>query len=158
MGLFASDTLFWFVLGFIFLILEVATPGVVFVFFGFGSWLVMLLTFIFPISEIFQFLIFIISSVAFLAMLRRHLKTFFYKTKEGGRVDSLSEKMVANNYIGQVVEVIKEIGPDQVGLVEINGTNWNAQSEDVLAVGERAKVVDILGLTVTVEKVKAHKA
>ena len=82
MSLFGSEVLFWFVLGFVLLILEIATPGIVFVFFGLGAWLVMGLLFLFPLSQFFQFLIFIVSSVIFLFLLRRHLKNIFYKNKK----------------------------------------------------------------------------
>ncbi|MDR1578056.1 MAG: NfeD family protein [Deltaproteobacteria bacterium] len=152
MSLFGSEVLFWFAVGFVFLVLEILTPGIVFVFFGLGAWLVMGLRFFFPLWPAFQFVIFIVSSVLFLIMLRRHFKSLFFRARARGRVDSLSERLVANNYLGKEVEVIKEIEPDRPGVVELNGTNWTARSQASLAVGQMARVVEVAGLIITVEK------
>ncbi|MDR0549577.1 MAG: NfeD family protein [Deltaproteobacteria bacterium] len=153
MSLFGSEVLFWFVLGFVLLILEIATPGIVFVFFGLGAWLVMGLLFLFPLSQFFQFLIFIVTSVIFLFLLRRHLKNIFYKNKLEKRVDSLSEGMIASNYLGREVDVIQDINPGYPGVVELNGTNWTARCDETLVAGQRAKVLDIVGLVITVAKI-----
>jgi membrane protein implicated in regulation of membrane protease activity len=152
--LFGSSAVFWFVVGFVFLILEMATPGIVFVFFGLGAWLVLVLILIFPLfSPVFQFLVFIVSSFIFLFALRRHLKALFYKDKDRKKVDSLSERMVANNYLEREVDVVEDITPGHPGKIELNGTNWTAKSAEPLTVGQRAKVVDIADLVVTVEKI-----
>ncbi|MDR2140309.1 MAG: NfeD family protein [Deltaproteobacteria bacterium] len=148
-----SEVITWLVVGFIFLVLEIATPGVVFVFFGLGAWLVLGLRLLFPLSVPFQVLIFIIASVAFLVMFRRYLKAIMFRQREEERVDSLSERMVADNYLGQEVDVINDISPERPGRIELNGTSWIATSVDSLPVGVRARVVEVVGTTVTVEKI-----
>jgi membrane protein implicated in regulation of membrane protease activity len=154
MTLLGSYSLFWFVVGFIFLVMEVLTPGIVFVFFGLGAWLVMALTFIMPnLGSSFQFLIFIVSSVVFLFLLRRHVTDLFKRMRKDGPTDSLSEPMVAEKFLGQTVEVVKDITPEHPGLVELNGTNWTAQSSVAISAGQRARVIELTGLTFWVEKV-----
>ncbi|MDR1609096.1 MAG: NfeD family protein [Deltaproteobacteria bacterium] len=154
MSLFGSEVIFWFAVGFVFLVLEILTPGIVFVFFGLGAWLVMALRFFFPLWPSFQFVIFILSSVIFLVLLRRQFKLLFNRAKSQGRVDSLSESIVAENYLGREVEVLKDIAPDRPGLVELNGTNWTARAEESLTAGQIVRVVEVSGLTLIVEKLK----
>jgi membrane protein implicated in regulation of membrane protease activity len=156
MDIFGGETIFWFALGFLFLAIEVATPGIVFVFFGLGAWLVVVIKLFFPISQFFQVLIFVVSSVIFLFLLRRHLKALFYKgSLNGKKVDSLSERMVANNYLGREAEVIKDIRPGYPGIVELNGTNWTARAETSFLAGQRVNVGDISGVVATVEKLNS---
>jgi membrane protein implicated in regulation of membrane protease activity len=152
MHIFGSEPLFWFVLGFIFMILEVATPGIVFVFFGVGAWLVVLLSFLLPLNTTFQVIIFIVTSVLSLFLFRKNLTQILHGRSKKAPTDSLSEPMIAKNYLGQVVEVIKAISPDKPGLVELNGTNWTAQSRESFEIGQRVRVVELIGLTVWVEK------
>jgi membrane protein implicated in regulation of membrane protease activity len=152
MRVFESYQLFWFILGFFFLFLEVLTPGVVFAFFGLGSWVVTLLLFFMPMPVSFQWIIFIVASALFLVFLRRHLTALFRRI-EKGRTDSLREPMVANQYIGREVLVVSEIASDRAGLVELNGTNWQARSNTKVAAGVMVKVIELDGLTLWVEPV-----
>ncbi|MDR2422681.1 MAG: NfeD family protein [Deltaproteobacteria bacterium] len=152
MNAFGSELTFWFAVGFVFLVLEMATPGVVFVFFGAGAWLVMGLLFLVDFSPVLQFSIFIVASVAFILIFRKHLKAVLYKTRAQRKVDSLSERMVANNYLGREVEVVSDINPGNPGLIELNGTNWTAKCDVALTVGQRARIVEVSGLVVMVEK------
>jgi membrane protein implicated in regulation of membrane protease activity len=144
--------LFWFGIGFVFLILEVATPGVVFLFFGAGAWVVMALCLAFPMPPYLQWVVFIILSLLFLALFRKKLTAMFRKPG-GGRTDSLSEPMFANQYIGREVVVIKAIGPERPGMIELNGSNWQARSQASLGEGQNAKIVDLKDLVVWVEPV-----
>jgi membrane protein implicated in regulation of membrane protease activity len=153
MTIFGSYVLFWFLLGFMFLILEVLTPGIVFVFFGLGAWLVMGVVYFLPhLGSPFQFLIFTVSSVIFLIMLRRHISDIFRRDRKEDPTDSLSESMFAENFLGKEVDVIKEIFPGRPGLVELNGTNWTAKSDQPLATGDRAVVINVANLEVMVKK------
>ncbi|MDR2301595.1 MAG: NfeD family protein [Deltaproteobacteria bacterium] len=150
MSLFGNYWLFWFVIGFVFLFLEVLTPGVVFVFFGLGGWVVMVLVLIFPLPVYLQWVLFIVLSVIFLIVLRRKLNALF-KKKETGRTDSLRDPMVANQYIGREVVVVKAISPEKAGLIELNGSNWQARSLESLPEGANAKIVELKDLIVWVE-------
>ncbi|MDR1488024.1 MAG: NfeD family protein [Deltaproteobacteria bacterium] len=150
MKIFESYLLFWFIMGFVFLLLEVLTPGVVFVFFGLGSWVIMLALLAIPLPASFQWIGFIVASALFLVFLRRHLTLLFNKI-EKGRTDSLKEPMVANQYIGKEIAVISEITPEKPGLVELNGTNWQARSASKVQVGAMVRIIELEGLTLWVE-------
>jgi membrane protein implicated in regulation of membrane protease activity len=157
MELLGSYKLFWFALGLAFLILEVATPGIVFLFFGLGSWVVMLILLAAPIPPFAQWLVFTVVSVLALLTLRKHVTRLFAKKDGGGRADSLKEPMVANSYIGRVIEVIGDIAPDRPGLVELNGTNWQARSQSAIPKGAMVRVKEVSDLTLVVEPLEGPK-
>lgn len=150
MELFATTKLFWFVLGFIFLILEIMTPGIVFLFFGLGAWVVLLLSLFIPMPSSVQWAVFILVSVVTLATLRKQVTRLFSKGS-AGRVDSLKEPMVADSYIGRVIDVIDDITPERPGMVELNGTNWRASSQFAIPKGARARIKEVRDLTLEVE-------
>jgi membrane protein implicated in regulation of membrane protease activity len=151
MEVLGSYKIFWFIVGFTFLILEVLTPGVVFIFFGAGAWLVLLLTFFMPtMPAIIQWLVFAASSVVFLVILRRHVAELLAR-RESGRGDSLKDPLVADQYLGREAQVISPIKLDRAGQVEFNGTNWQARSQHELSAGTMVRVVEIDGLTLWVE-------
>jgi membrane protein implicated in regulation of membrane protease activity len=151
MELLGSYKIFWFALGMAFLILEVLTPGVVFLFFGLGAWVVMAILLVASIPAGAQWGVFIVVSVLALITLRRHVARLFAKKEAGGRADSLKEPMVAASYIGRVVEVVGDIGPDRPGLVELNGTNWQARAPVAIPKGSMVRVVEVRDLALTVE-------
>ncbi|MDR1657371.1 MAG: NfeD family protein [Deltaproteobacteria bacterium] len=152
MLLYGNYWLFWFAMGFGFLALEVLTPGIVFLFFGLGSWTVLLILLLFPLPPSVQWIIFVVVSVVFLITLRRQFKRILSK-KEIGRSDSLREPMVANSYLGREIEVVSEITPEKPGLVELNGTNWQARSRVAIPKGAWVKVLEVQNLSLLVEPV-----
>ncbi|MDR2612845.1 MAG: NfeD family protein [Deltaproteobacteria bacterium] len=151
MVLFGSEPLFWFALGLFLLILEVTTPGVFFVFFGLGAWTVLLVSLFLPfLPRWAEWALFAAVSVASLVLLRRHLIVFLASRKPP-KTDSLSEPMVAERYLGQEVDVIEDIQPGRPGTVEFNGTRWQARCAEALKAGDRARIVDLDGLTFKLE-------
>jgi len=146
--------LFWFLLGVALLVLEALTPGFVMMFFGLGAWAVSLFLLFIPLSLNQQILVFIAVSVAGLLIFRSKLKTFF-----AGRLaknDNLDDPVFTAQYVGREVVVVKEVRPDSPGLVELNGTNWNAKSENgTYAAGDRAKVERLEGLTLVLSPIGA---
>ncbi|MDR2947534.1 MAG: NfeD family protein [Candidatus Adiutrix sp.] len=146
-----NAALVWFLSGVFFLVLEALTPGVFLMFFGLGAWVTAAAIFFVPsLGPSPQWLIFSVVSVAALLIFRRKLKALFQgKTAES---DNLEDAVVRGQYIGREVTVLKETGPGQPGLAELNGTNWQARSEGpTLAAGVRARVVRLDGLTLIVE-------
>jgi len=141
-----NPSLFWFLLGVVFLVLEAVTPGFFLMFFGLGAWVVSLTVFFLPVGQHLQWLIFIIVSVAGLLLFRRQVKSFFQ-----GRLaknDNMDDPVAKAQYLGRQALVLKEAGPDQPGLVELNGTNWQARTDGpVLAPGQRGRVIRLEGLT-----------
>ncbi|MDR2353649.1 MAG: NfeD family protein [Deltaproteobacteria bacterium] len=141
--------IFWFILGLVFLILEVVTPGFFFVFFGAAAWLTLLLCFILPrviFPSWLQWSVFCVTSVAALLIFRQKIVRFF-KNRKTAKVDSLSEPMVAQRYLGQEVDVLEDIYPGRPGKVELNGTQWQGRSEVFIAKGSRARILELVDTT-----------
>ena len=148
MGINAS--LFWFILGVAFLVLEALTPGFFLMFFGLGAWLVSALIFVVPLGPTWQWLAFIVISVGGLMIFRRKVKSLFQGRL--ARTDNLDDPIFINQYVGREVLILKDIAPGRPGLAELNGTNWQARSEkqNILA-GQRARVISLDGLTLVLE-------
>ncbi len=147
--------LFWFLLGVALLVLEALTPGFVIMFFGVGAWAVSLTLLLIPLNVNQQVLVFIVVSVACLLLFRHKLRSFFFGRM--ARTDNMDDPVFTSQYIGREVVVIEEVRPDSPGLVELNGTNWNAKSEknESFAPGDRVKVVRMEGLTLIVAPIGA---
>jgi membrane protein implicated in regulation of membrane protease activity len=146
--------LFWFIIGFAFLFLEVLTPGMFLAFFGLGAWTVMAIMFVIPLQVGLQWSIFIILSLVYLVALRRKLKDIFAR-REQGRSDSLKDPLVADQFIDRETLVIQAISPGRAGMVEFNGTNWKARSRHSLAEGDNARIVNLEDLVLWVEPIDA---
>ncbi|NIT55082.1 MAG: hypothetical protein GWN00_02185 [Aliifodinibius sp.] len=58
---------------------------------------------------------------------------------------------------GHSVKVLKRIDPGVSGLVLLDGEIWNAESEDILKQGDQAKVTEVKGLTLQVERVHQNR-
>ncbi len=144
-----NASLFWFLLGVVFLVLEAVTPGFFLIFFGLGAWVVSLVLFFTPMGHNIQWLLFIVVSVASLLVFRRKFKALFQGRL--AKADNMDDPVINDRYIGREVLIIQEAGPDQPGLAELDGTNWRARSEGpVIPAGRRARVLRLDGLTLVV--------
>jgi membrane protein implicated in regulation of membrane protease activity len=148
MGLDAS--LFWFILGVFFLVLEALTPGFFLMFFGLGAWLVSALIYFVPLGRNWQWFIFIGLSAAGLLIFRSRLKSIFQgRPAADGPLD---DPFFINQYVGREVVALKDMAPGRPGLAELNGSNWQARTENQnIAAGQRARVLRLEGLTLVLE-------
>ena len=147
-NLFLKPEFIWFVIGFVFLILEFANPGFITFFFGIGAWIVAVICLITDISINTQLVIFIISSVILIVSLRKWLRNIFI-----GRVSSERVKgKMPEEYLGQTAIVTQRITPDLNGRVEFHGSSWNAESDEIIP--ERSPV-EIVGKDNITLKVKS---
>ena len=91
----------------------------------------------------------IISFIGFTAVLllltrpvvKKYLKTNEIKTN----VDAM---------VGMTVTVVKEIRPNEVGRVIVRSLDWAAMSKETILVGEQARVLDVDGNKLIVEKIE----
>ncbi len=134
--LLASD-LSWFILGLVLMLGELVTPGFIIIFFGFGAWLVSLLTWMGVVQSFqSQLIIFIVSSLLFLVVFRKYLKQY-----SQGKVISADEKKL-DRFVGEKAVVTKDIVSNSLeGKVELHGTQWSAQSEQTIVKGTIVEVV-----------------
>ncbi|KXK06479.1 MAG: NfeD family protein [Ignavibacteriaceae bacterium] len=126
--------LFWFILGIVFLIAELFLPGFIIMFFGVGALITALLTQFGIISSFnIQIIVFIASSVISLLTFRKRWSTYF----SGNVSHRLGKNESIDDIKGKRARVINTITPGGIdGKVEFNGTNWDADAEEIIQSGE----------------------
>ena len=136
----------WLVLLAVFLVIEIATLGLVTIWFAGGA----LVTFFVAMvtdSLLIQMLIFLVVSLLLLFFTRPIAKKFYNGKRTKTNVDSL---------IGEQCKVTETIDNfNGTGTVLLNGLEWTARSknEAVIEAGARVKVSAVDGVKVIVEKV-----
>ena len=129
MEIFSQPAVIWFVIGFILLLLEFVLPGLILFFFGLGAWIVALATLFFDISFNEQLIIFVVSSIVTIFLLRSWVKKMIYTNKH-------STEILEDEFLGKIAKVIKPISPEENGTVAFKGTVWQAASPEYLAAGQ----------------------
>ncbi len=143
-----NPTIFWLILGVLFLIAEIFTPSFFIMWFGIGSFAAMLVAFLFENSVLYQAIVFIVVSLIFVLFTRKMAQ------KMSGKPSRLisQDEMIGKE--GVVSETITADGGK--GLVRINKDIWRARSlkdQEILA-GAKIKVIELKGVTVTVDTVE----
>ncbi len=141
-----DPVLIWFLAGAVLMLLEIALPGLILIFFGIAAWVVSLASYLGLVSGLSaQCMLFSITTILSLVLLRKYVKEWFVgnSKSEEGELDT--------EFIGKVVRVTMSIpgGPER-GKVELKGADWNAYSEHPHAEGEMVKVIERDGLRLTV--------
>lgn len=140
-----SPWLIWCLVGLGLLLLELAVPGFVLFFFGLGALCTALVSLLFDPGLNGQLLIFIVSSLFSLLLLRRFVKRAFTGDTEEPSVDQpLAVK-------GERVVVEVEIIPPAEGKVRYSGTTWRARADEPIEAGKVVEVVEQDGLVMIVK-------
>jgi membrane-bound serine protease (ClpP class) len=147
-----NPTLIWFLLGLVLAFLEFIVPGVILIFFGVGAWLVALTTYIGLTASLeSQLLLFAITSIGLLVLLRQWIKGKFY-----GHVSDVQDlTRNLDEFTGKSVVVLKDVIPGKMeGAVEFKGARWSAVSEEHIKNGEVAIITELDGITLKIRKRK----
>ena len=142
----SNQPLIWFLIGLAFILLELAVPGFILIFFGFGAWLVAILGLIIDVSITLQILLFVVASVTSLILLRKKLKARFFQSKNDDSSASLDDE-----FIGKEALVLADISPNKTGRIEFKGTQWSARSKSELKAGDTAVISDKESICLIVE-------
>lgn len=134
-NLFSNLPLVWFLIGLTFMLLELAIPGFVLIFFSLGAWIVALLGLFIDIDVSLQIILFILASVTSLILLRKKLKARFFQSDNNN--SSLDDE-----FIGKEALVTIDILPHKAGKVEFKGTQWKAKANSELKAGETVIIYD----------------
>lgn len=134
----------WFAIGFIFLLIEFAAPGLIIAFFGIGAWTVAVICLLFDISLTTQLLIFLIISILTLALLRKYFLKVF-------NLDSIENQEDFDDFIGKRAVCTVEIKENKPGKVEFKGAGWSAESDSEIKKGDAVKIIDRKSITLIVE-------
>ncbi|MCH9030743.1 MAG: NfeD family protein [candidate division Zixibacteria bacterium] len=133
------ETLFWIWMaaGLIFLIIEVAVPGLIFVCFAVGSVGAALLAQFYPEQTLYQIGIFGVITILLIPVTRRIAR----KISAGGGLLSNVDALVGKSAI-----VVKEIDPIEAkGQVRVQGEIWSASAEGKFALGSEVVIQSVDG-------------
>jgi len=133
--LFSKPEIIWFFIGLLLALLEFGIPGLIILFFGIGAWVTALSCMLFDVGLNGQIIIFIISSLLSILLLRKSLKKMFFKE------DPDREEVLADEFIGQTAVVEQEISANKSGKVSFKGAHWEAMSEQKLKTGQQVEII-----------------
>ncbi|MCQ2914836.1 MAG: NfeD family protein [Alphaproteobacteria bacterium] len=136
----------WMSIGVFFMILEVITPGVFFIWIGVGAVLTGLLSLIFGIESFYVLgLVFAVLSGISVWLGRKIMK------KKQADDNSLNNR--GGRFLGQVYNVAVDIVNGR-GKINIDDSQWLVICETDVEAGKKVKVVSIDGTTLKVEPVE----
>lgn len=142
--------LIWFLVGLLLMLLEFVVPGFIIFFFGVGAWIVALICLFTGISINTQLIVFLITSILLLLLLRKSMSRVFVGYKKYGKPsdDDRSE------FVGKRAVVVRKIDPAAGGKIELHGTSWSAESEtgEFIEEGTVVEITGKQGLTLKVRR------
>ena len=139
-----SPVLVWFLVGIVFLALELFLPGLIVFFFGLGAWCVALVLPLVGMSLPMQLLVFLLASLVLLLALRSFLKKVFLgRTLE-------KDAMGSTQLLEGTGEVIEDILPPAFGKIKYSGSFWQASADQPLLKGTAVRILEKNNLTVKV--------
>jgi membrane protein implicated in regulation of membrane protease activity len=138
----------WFIIGFILFLLEFAIPGLILFFFGIGAWIVAILLLFLDVSLNIQLVVFLVTSVVSVLLLRKWMKKILWARK-------YSSDSIDDEFIGKTATAETAIAPGQNGKVSFKGSSWSARSEDVIIQGESVTIIGNESILLIVKSTKA---
>lgn len=144
-----SAEFLWAIAGLILIFLEFMMPGLVIAFFGIGALVTALFTLLGITNSLaLQFVVFIVSSLLSLILLRRYFTRIFR-----GQLAGDNDALEFNLDVGKIVPVIEPIVPGKSGgKVKYQGSLWPASADEPIEAGEDVKIKSRDNLTIIVEK------
>lgn len=139
-----SPVLMWFLVGIVFLALELLLPGLIVFFFGLGAWCVALLLPLVDMSLAVQLLVFLVASLTLLLALRSLLKKVFL-----GRALE-KDAMTGTQLLEGTGEVVEDILPPALGKIKYSGSFWQASADQPLLQGTTVRILEKNNLTIKV--------
>ena len=145
---FMRPDLFWFILGLVFLLLELAIPGFVVFFFGIGAWITSLVCLLANPGLDLQIIIFSLTSILTLLFLRRMLTNRFFS--EGGK----TPETLGDEFIGMDAIAAADIPAGSKGKVEFKGTLYTAKATDDIKLGPTVEIIEKESINLIVKSKK----
>lgn len=146
MDQFMNIPVLWFVIGFIFFLLEFVVPGFILFFFGIAAWLVAILTLFVDVSLNTQLILFLGIALVTVVLFRKWVKDKLGMYREGPQV-------LEDEYIGKTALAETAITPGNNGKVEFKGASWDASSEDTIAAGQHVRIVATKSILLIVKQI-----
>jgi membrane protein implicated in regulation of membrane protease activity len=142
-----SAAVIWFIIGFIFFLLEFVVPGLILFFFAVGAWVVAIVSLFVDLSINSQLILFVASSIITILLFRKWVKRIIWAKKHSTELE--------DEFIGKTGKAESFIGPGQNGKVGFKGTNWDARSEDQIEKGENVTIIGNDSILLIVKSTKS---
>jgi inner membrane protein len=143
--LFVHAAVIWFIIGFVLFLFEFAFPGLILFFFGVGAWITAILSLSFDLSINTQIIIFVISSIITILLLRGWVKRILWKKNH-------STELMEDEFLGKTGRAVSPISPGENGKVDFKGTTWSAASDDFIEAGENVIITGNESILLIVKK------
>lgn len=139
----------WLVFGLLLITAEMFIPTFFVLWFGVGAVLTALISFVVPLSLLWSVVVWLFLSLIFIGAWFKFIQPNFKDRTKAG--------LGASAIIGETGMVIKSPTPTTKGVVRFatpkaGASEWACRSIDTLAVGDRVKIVNIIGNELLVEK------
>ena len=126
-----SLSLIWFLVGVVFLIVELALPGFILIFFTAGCWIVSITTLLFDIELTGQILIFTVSSLVLLFTMRKYCVNIFK-----GKTRYIPDDHYTDAKTGKTAIVTRKISLTMPGEIKVSGSFWRAIADTEIEEGQ----------------------
>jgi len=136
----------WVFCGVALLLLEVAAPGLISLFFGMAALAVALITWLLAPSPSVQWFLFSVFSILSVLLLRKTLKKIFVGKKD---VSDHAD----DDFVGKTATVVEPILPNRAGRVEFRGCTWTAEADEEIPEGTRVQISSKENITLVVKRV-----
>jgi membrane protein implicated in regulation of membrane protease activity len=146
MEVFQNPAVIWFVVGFIFFLLEFAVPGLILFFFAVGAWFIAIISLFVDLSINTQLFIFLVASIVSILIFRKWVKELIWTRNLPSELE--------DEFLGKTGKAETFIGPGSDGKVDFKGTVWSARSEDIIEKGEDAIIVGNESILLIVKSTK----
>ena len=147
MNNFLNAAVIWFIIGFVLFLLEFVVPGLILFFFALGAWVVAIVLLFAGIPINIQLIIFLVSSVVSILLLRKWLSKILWKRNP-------STELLEDEFLGKTAKAETTIGPGDNGKVAFKGTTWQAASEDIIEKGENVTIIGNESILLIVKSTK----
>ncbi|TWV80803.1 NfeD family protein [Moraxella sp. VT-16-12] len=139
----------WLVFGLLLITAEMFIPTFFVLWFGVGAVLTAVIGLIVPLSLLWSVLIWLFLSLVFIGIWFKFIQPNFKNRTKAG--------LGASVIIGETGMVVKSPTQNNAGVVRFatpkaGASEWACRSSDVLMVGDRVQIVDIIGNELLVEK------
>lgn len=145
---FYNSAVMWFLLGFLFFLLEFALPGFIMFFFAVGAWIVALVLLFTDISINTQLTLFLISSLLTILLFRKSLKRLMWSRQHSSEVE--------DEFIGKKAKAETSFGPGHKGKIAFKGTSWEAKSDDIINIGDEVVITGNESILLIVKSSKTN--
>lgn len=129
-----SAAVIWFIIGFALFLLEFVVPGLILFFFGLGAWIVAVVVLFIDVPINLQLIIFVISSVISILLLRKWVSKLLWNNKH-------STELLEDEFLGKTAKAETNIAPGENGKIEFKGTTWQAASDDLIEKGDNVTII-----------------